>query len=144
MEADKIKRITLSVEETGGADRQAWPVTQGIPFAQGDLPHGASVRVVTDAGESLPSQTACLAKWDKDSKFVKWLLLDTQVDLAAGESRMVYLEYGPGVPEKSSGNTVTVQDADGFVRVDTGTLGVAFRRDDPGFAAELFAHGFDA
>ena len=56
----QIKRIRLTVEEAGGVDRVAWPVTQGIPFADGELERGAAVRVVTVEGAPLPAQGTCL------------------------------------------------------------------------------------
>ena len=82
--SEQIKRIKLSVEEPAGVDRHAWPITQGVPFAEGELERGAPVRMVDTDGRVLPTQSTCLATWSKDLKYVKWLLVDFQCDLAAG------------------------------------------------------------
>ena len=38
-----VKRIPMRVEEPANVDRKAWPITQGVPFADGDLERGAAV-----------------------------------------------------------------------------------------------------
>ncbi|MBI4244501.1 MAG: glycoside hydrolase family 127 protein [Planctomycetes bacterium] len=94
-----MKRIKLNIEEPGGIDRLSWPITQGIPFPDKDLERGAPVRVVDRKGNILPVQSACLATWDKDLRYVKWLLLDFQIDLKAHEISEVFVEYGRDVVE---------------------------------------------
>ena len=71
----EIKRIKLTIENPGGVDRKAWPITQGVPFAEGDLERGSPVRAVRPDGEALPTQATCLATWNRDMKYVKWLLV---------------------------------------------------------------------
>ena len=56
------KRIRLILEEPGGIERTSLPVTQGTPFPEGELRRGDPVRIVTEAGDALPSQSICLAK----------------------------------------------------------------------------------
>ena len=70
-----MKQIQLDVDEPAGVDRTSQPVTQGVPFAEGDLERGAPVRLVDEAGAALPLQTACLTTWRSDLRHVKWLLL---------------------------------------------------------------------
>ena len=78
-------------------DLPAWPVTQGIPFADNTLRCGTPVRVVDAEGRVLPSQSRCLATWREDRQFVKWLLVDFQADIRAGRSSDVFIEHGPGL-----------------------------------------------
>src|SRR5687767_12891701 len=71
----QAKRIRLQVENPSNVVRKAWPITQGVPFAEGELERGAPVRVVERDGRVLPTQSTYLATWKKDLKHVKWLLV---------------------------------------------------------------------
>ena len=123
----KTKRIKMTVENTGGVDRKAWPITQGVPFAEGDLERGDPVRIVDDSGKPLPTQSSCLATWAKDLKYVKWLLVDFQADLKADTTRHFYLEVGPDVEPVTPEQRVSIEREDGRMRVDTGSLRLDFR-----------------
>ena len=123
----KTKRIKMTVENTGGVDRKAWPITQGVPFAEGDLERGDPVRIVDDSGKPLPTQSSCLATWAKDLKYVKWLLVDFQADLMADTTGHFYLEVGPDVEPTAPEQRVSIEREDGRMRVDTGTLRLDFR-----------------
>ena len=90
------KRIELIVENAGDVDRTAWPITQGIPFADGELERGDPVRVVNAKGQILPTQSMCTAAWSKNLSYIKWLLVDFQADLASGAKETFFLEYGAG------------------------------------------------
>jgi hypothetical protein len=76
----QVKRIRLTVENAGNVARKVWPITQGVPFADGELGRGAPVRVVEQDGRILPTQSSTLATWNSDLKYVKWLLVDFQCD----------------------------------------------------------------
>ncbi|MBI2951455.1 hypothetical protein HYY27_05135, partial [bacterium] len=89
--SERIKRIRLTVENAGGVARQGWPITQGVPFAEGDLKKGAPVRVVDASGKALAAQSSCLGTWGKDLKDVKWLLVDFQADLRANQTEQFFL-----------------------------------------------------
>ncbi len=95
--SEDMKRIKLCVEGPEGIERRAWPVTQGVPFADGELERGAPVRVVSETGQTIPTQSLCLTTWRDDLRFVKWLLVDFQIDLPEGGAQDVYIEYGPRV-----------------------------------------------
>lgn len=131
----QVKRVPLTVEEAGGVDRTAWPVTQGVPFAEGDFPVGTAAQVVLEDGTAIPTQTFCLTTWSKKRKFVKWLLVDFQIDLRANQTRQVYLEYGPSVKTVKPKRVVTVTDPEDskVVRVDTGAMQLDLRTDSPDF-----------
>ena len=122
-----IRRIRLTIENAGGGDRKAWPITQGVPFADGDLERGAPVRVVDASGKALATQASSLATWNKDLKYVKWLLVDFQADLGANPTEEFFLEYGPGVEAVLPEQGVQVERTDGRMRVDTGVLQMDFR-----------------
>ena len=131
----EIKRIKLTIENPGGVDRKAWPITQGVPFADGDLERGSPVRAVGPDGEALPTQSTCLATWNRDMEYVKWLLVDFQCDLGVDETREVYLEYGEGVKSPGSVQEVSVEDSGEGVTIDTGALRLNVRKGSPDFLA---------
>ncbi len=95
--SESVKRIKLTVEEPAGISRTNWPVTQGVPFGRGELKQGSNIRIVTGDGTVLPAQGLTLATWGPESEYIRWLLVDFQVDLAAGETKELYLEYGQDV-----------------------------------------------
>lgn len=89
------KTVSLTVAEPTGVARSDWPVTSGIPFAQGELRRDRLTALFNADGEELPLQTEVLNRWPDGS--VKWLLLDFQMSLAAHESQTLTLRYGPHV-----------------------------------------------
>ena len=117
-----MKRIPLLLRGADEVGYRAWPVTQGVPFADGELARGMPVRVVDEQGEALPTQASCLTTWHKDQKYVKWLLIDFQADLSAGRERTLFLEYGPGAQPPPCDSAVQVAEEPGRVTVDTGAL----------------------
>ena len=56
-----IRSVELIVEEAAGIDRYRSPVTQGVPFAEGELPFETPVCAADSKGAALPTQAKCLA-----------------------------------------------------------------------------------
>ena len=75
--------VSLTMEETAGVPRKAWPVTSGVPYPSGALRTDAKVALVDEKGAAVPFEKRVLARWRDGS--VLCLLLDFQIDLAAGE-----------------------------------------------------------
>ena len=90
-----VQEIALTVTEPSGVERAGWPVTSGIPLARGELRRQQTTALFAADGAEVPLQTEILARWPDGS--IRWLLLDFQVDLAAGESQQFVLRYGPAV-----------------------------------------------
>ncbi len=111
---------SFSVEEPTGVERQGWPVTSGVPLAEGALQDGENAALFDAEGQEVPLQTEVLARWPDGS--VRWLLLDFQVDLAAEQRRAFSLRYGPDVRRASVGKPVRVRKHDNAVVVDTGPM----------------------
>jgi len=80
----RAETAPLVVEEPSGVERRAWPVTSGVPLAEGVVADSSCVRLRLD-GKELPLQTETLSRWPDGS--IKWLLLDFQIDLQANERR---------------------------------------------------------
>jgi hypothetical protein len=125
-----LKRISLSVTESASVDRASWPVTQGVPFADGELALNEQIRLVDANGVVLPLQTECLATWAADRRWVKWLLVDFQVDIAAGIERQLFLEFGDGVEvSPPHGAPVGVEEKGKTLTVETGPVQLTLVRD---------------
>ena len=131
--------VRLSVEEPAGLERQQWPVTSGIPLAQGALRDDQAVVLLDGSGSTgfqpvspetdkmpvlrgeIPLQTETLARWPDGS--IRWLLLDFQIDLAPKQKKTLVLRYGPGVRRAPVANPVRVtKQADGKVTIETGPV----------------------
>lgn len=113
--------VKIAVEEPSGVDRTGWPVTSGIPLAEGTLKdHQASALFAPD-GTEVPLQTEVLARWPDGS--VRWLLLDFQIDLAAKEKKELTLRHGPGVVRATVEDPVrVVTQSDGKVTLEPGPV----------------------
>lgn len=87
--------IALTVAEPSGVARSDWPVTSGVPLAQGELRSHLQTALFDADGQEIPLQTEVLARWPDGT--IRWLLLDFQVDVAAGQLQQFLLRYGPPV-----------------------------------------------
>jgi hypothetical protein len=102
-------------------DRAQWPVTSGIPFAQGALLDDQAAALFDDAGSEIPLQTETLARWPDDS--IRWLLLDFQIDLSAKQKKALTLRYGPEHRRAVVQKPVRVtKQADGKVTIEPGPV----------------------
>lgn len=117
----------------------SWPVSQGIPFADGVLQAGTPVRIVDSGGSAYPTQSRVLTTWAPDSDYVKWLLIDTQLDVNSAEAdengewttSEYSLEYGPDAVPPAPENPVVLTNQDGRINVDTGMLRVSIPLPSP-------------
>ena len=121
--------VRLTVEEPSGVSRQQWPVSSGIPLAQGALRDERAAALFDAAGKEMPLQSESLARWPDGS--IRWLLLDFQIDLAAREKKTLTLRYGPEVRRTAVENPVRVtKQADGKVVIEPGPVRLEY---DPKF-----------
>src|SRR3990172_12465458 len=104
--ASTAAEVRITVEEPSGTPRRGWPVTSGIPLPQGEMRDPGAAALLTADGRQLPLQTEALVRWPDGS--VRWLLLDFQLDLSAGEKKPLTLCYGPGIQGQAGGNPVQV------------------------------------
>jgi len=125
------KRIRLRLSGERKTQYRAYPVTVGVPFADGDLEEGTPVCIIDESGTPLPTQTQTLATWNKDLKFVKWLLIDTQADLDKGEEKVIFLEYPAAVPSPQPKQPISVETTGDYITVDTGVMRLVLRRAFP-------------
>lgn len=119
-------KVALTVAEPSGKDRTQLPVTGGVPLPKGALYRADNARLLLGS-LPLPLQARAESRWEDGS--LKWLLLDTQLDLKAGEQAKLTLEYGGNAsPKAGSGLKFTDLSGRGGVYVDTGALHVVVPR----------------
>ena len=124
--------VKLTVAEPSGVARRGWPVTSGIPFAQGALADPKASALFDADGRELQLQTEALATWPDGS--VRWLLLDFQIDLARGQRNTLTLRHGPGTTRRSVEEPLSVRRDDQRIIIDTGPMHVVL---DPSCLAFL-------
>jgi hypothetical protein len=113
--------VRLSVEEPSGVERKQWPVTSGIPFAQGALRDEQTTALLDATGREVPLQTETLVRWPDGS--VRWLLVDFQIDLAAKQKGAVTLRYGGNVRRSAVEKPVRiVRQTDATVTIEPGPV----------------------
>ncbi|MCG3180972.1 MAG: hypothetical protein BIFFINMI_03339 [Phycisphaerae bacterium] len=121
--------LPITVTEPAGLDRQAEPVTGGIPLPAGQFKpgDGATFGLFDEQGQPIPLQVSEHVIGSHGD--VSWILLDFQLDLKANQTRKLTLRSGvkPVAPPKA----LTVQrDAEG-VSVDTGAAQFAIAATKP-------------
>jgi len=107
--------IDLTVTNREQRAKTAEPITSGIPFAEGVLADAQHLQLLA-AGSAIPAQFHAAARWPDGS--VRWLHLDFQCDLAAGETRNLVLRTDV-LPEVVTG--IELLDQGGSYRINTGS-----------------------
>ncbi|MAF65266.1 MAG: hypothetical protein CMJ84_06365 [Planctomycetes bacterium] len=123
-------RIPLRVSVRARADGVAWPVSSGVPFAQGVLTDTKHVRLLAPDGHEVPAQFTVRSTWNRRGS-IQWLGVDFVPTLAKSEQEYV-LEYGSisrnalasGSSQKpgASARRLSVEQTDDRIRVTTGPL----------------------
>lgn len=116
--------IEVRVREPDGIARAKWPLTVSVPFARAVLREAGGLTVKDDTGTALPIQSRALSRWPDGS--IRWLLVDTQLDLRSGQERT--LTVAPGAAAGSA-PTLAIDDGAERIQIDTGALRFAIPRD---------------
>ncbi|UCG57048.1 MAG: hypothetical protein JSU70_19560 [Phycisphaerales bacterium] len=119
--------VRLSVQEPSGVSRSGWPVSSGVPFAQGALRDTGYIALLDNDGRETPLQTEVLASWPDGS--VRWLLVDFQVDLAASETKTFDLRHASDVRRSVVADPVRVAKTAAQTTIDTGPLRLNLQSD---------------
>lgn len=126
--------VALTVTDRAGVARVAAPVRGGVPFARGELPECTTARLVDADGADLPCAVRPIARWWDGS--VKWLLVDTQVDLPAGGTAPLRLLPGE-VPPRT--RALGISETDAVITIDAGAARFVFAKDRFGLPAAAWA-----
>lgn len=96
----KKEKIVLKVNEPTRYGRVNWPITSGIPFAQGALASASDVSLRDAKGNLVELQTESFVSWPDGS--VKWLICDFLANTDPGKETVYTLETGKGIGKKYS------------------------------------------
>ena len=118
--------ITAHIREPSGVQRNRWPITTGIPFAQGVLRSPEHLQLQDHEQAILPSHAEVRATWPDSS--IKWLLLDAQVDILPMERATFTVNYGEEVNAPELKTPLNHAVRDDYVDVSTGHLTVRLAR----------------
>ncbi len=113
--ADPI--VTLTIDEPAGVARSNKNVRSGVPFPKGLLAVDDDL-MVTQGDQDFPIQSRPLSLWPDGS--VRWLLMDTQISLAAHGSQTIDIKHSP--EEADVENPITVNETSEMITVNTGPL----------------------
>jgi len=121
-QADGITRVPLYVNNPSAGLRADFPVSGGIPFPKGELTSLDGIELVDRAGNKLPAQFRPLGFWI--DKSIKWLQVDTKMDLWANQRQICYLRYGllDGKAKKESTSPIDVVEKKDGIIVSTGPM----------------------
>ncbi len=130
-----MQSLTAHIAEPAGVNRRRWPITAGVPFAQGEIRSGDQIRLECD-GQPAPCHWDVRARWPDGS--VRWTLLDTQVDVAASSRTECVIHYGADVspaPETEP-SPLQATETEDTIDIDTGVAKISIgRRGQQLFAA---------
>lgn len=116
--------VPLTITNREAVPRAQQPVTGGVPFARGVLADTSRVRLLRGSSE-VAAQFLTTASWPDGS--VRWLLVDTQVDLPSSGSAALTLKTDQA-PQSVSG--VSYSDSSGSLTVNTGTRQFSFQKSE--------------
>lgn len=118
------EQVDLIVVASGGSDRTDDPVSSGVPLPDGAISSTRNIRLMNGGGE-VPAQFKVLARWNGETgdtnKYIKWVLVDFQADVAAGSNSVYTLEYGTNVTHDSFGRDLVTNNG-AYHSVDTGAM----------------------
>lgn len=124
-----VIRVQMFLKESGGIARTAWPVTCGVPFADGELPASVilrrSFRVTDASGNEVPSQAEVACVWGRYPRgpngYAKWVHVTFLASVGAKGRGAFNFEAGPGVGNNTQ-NVVKIEQAGRGVVVTTGPM----------------------
>lgn len=108
--------LTVDVPEGVEVDRQ-WPITFGVPFAEGTLWDAGRLRLVDADGTEIPCQKEVTGRWSKDGA-IQWVRFDAWAPSAKACFVEVAESGKPALPE----SPVRLTERGNDVIVETGNV----------------------
>lgn len=118
--------LRLSVQEPAGVAQVAAPASGGIPLPKGMFEKDQAFALF-DGDKEVPMQAAPMVLDEKGK--LRWILVDLQTDLAAGQNRIFTLKTTK--PSAAPAKALKVSDNAEGVTVDTGTIKLVFSKTKP-------------
>jgi len=130
------ERVALRLRAQERDVPPGWPLTSGVPFAQGVLGSADHIRLLDARGVEAPLQTRPLLQWPDGS--VKVALLDVAAP-DSGAAEPMTLEYGRDVRRAPVQGGVTISQAGAALTVSTPFVKMEFRHDRSGLFTRAWA-----
>ena len=121
------RSVSVNLLEEAGVVRSDELMSFGMPFEQGAIFAPAMIRVLDAGGDECPAQATVTSWWPDGS--VRWALIDTLVDLQAGQSADFSVEFGNEVSRAAVPHAVSVEERDDALVVGTGPLQATISRE---------------
>lgn len=135
--ASQAIEIPLTVAEPAGITRQSEPVSGGISLPAETFKPGTVELTLYEGDKQIPLQVTELVVGPKG--FVRWVLLDFQLDIEAGETKKLALKTGSAIASK---HRLKVVEAGTNVRVETGRIAFDVSKNKPfGLVENVVAAG---
>ena len=131
--------LQIDIREPAGIRRRHWPLTAGVPFAQGTLRSTDQIQLFDSSGQGLPTAASTLATWPDGS--IKWALLDVQADIEPMERKQFALHYGEAIAHAPPATTLRSTVRDDRIEISTGALEVHIGRGGPRLFRSISANG---
>ena len=112
--------IALKVAETAGITRRKYPLTRGVPLPQGAVVGVENLSLQDAQGRDVPVQLRVLGRWPDGS--AKWVLVDFQADVEAGQEAVYTLQYTKDQKVAASVRGVEIAEQEDRFEVCTGPL----------------------
>ncbi|MEN6549889.1 MAG: hypothetical protein ABFE07_27925, partial [Armatimonadia bacterium] len=126
--------VSLTVPNHSGVALKAAPVRGGVPFALGQVKGNETFQLADAAGKQVPCRVRSIARWHDGS--VKWLLVDTQVDLPAEGAAHLRLSTGGAACEPAQ--LVKCSESPIAITVETGAARFVFSKKQFGLPTEAW------
>jgi hypothetical protein len=126
--------VPLTVRNRTGSTLRAAAVRGGVPFALGQLKEGQALGLLDSADKLVPCATRPTAHWYDGS--IKWLLVDTQVDVPAGGETA--LQLAPGTVATAASPQVKLTDTADSIIADTGSARFVFSKKQFGLPSQAW------
>lgn len=116
--------VKLEAADPADISRSAEPVTNGVPFPEGQVKDASRLGLVDAANNPVPAVFKAIAWWPED-KSVRWALLDTQCTVPAKGSASYRVVAGTPAPPK---RPIEVADGPDLITIDTGRIRFTVRK----------------
>jgi hypothetical protein len=102
-----IQTVAVTVRETAGIRRSAFPAVARVPLARGAFREAPPARLLLN-GSEVPSQATAMERWPDGS--VRWMDVDFNASPGPLESLTYAIEYGAGVAPPAPGRGLTLTE----------------------------------
>lgn len=116
----QLQTLDLTFIEPSTHARQGFPITVGVPVAQGVLSAGAPVAMTDGSGQPVPVQARVMEQHGDGS--ARWVLLDYQADSQPLKPSASTLHLGKKPADPPSDNRIETREDGDLLIVDNGVL----------------------